>query len=394
MVMAARALHAAEPNASIWLLLPGAPLGEKSHWWSNLRHVAKNVVKAMVGRPRIEKSPEGMQAEAAGELVVRIRDYIPKIEIRYMAGIDRGLAEAATELRLDAVCYLMRLPKRKPACALVGYVPDYQHRYLPHLFSEKEVIERDLVFNQLIAGSDAMILNAQAVAEDVGRFATCVQPPLNALPFTPNLDPEWLQDRPDLMAKYGIKGPYFIICNQFWVHKDHTTAFRAFAEIIRKRPDIAMICTGGTVDYRAPRYLQGLKAETAKLGLDAHLRFLGHIPKRDQIELLKHAVALIQPTLFEGGPGGGSAYEAVALGKRVIISDIPVNREIDSGDVRFFGCGDYVALSELMEKALSEAPASHDSQSLEAKSAAMLRRNGEALWASLRCAVNRYLNSR
>ena len=45
---------------------------------------------------------------------------------------------------------------------------------------------------------------------------------------------EWLQENRDLFKQYGISKPYFIICNQFWIHKDHGTAFKAFAEFLGK----------------------------------------------------------------------------------------------------------------------------------------------------------------
>jgi len=40
----------------------------------------------------------------------------------------------------------------------------------------------------------------------------------------------------------------------------------------------------------------------------------------------------------------------------VLLSDLPGNREIDDGDVRFFRPGDHVSLSKLMEAALEEKP--------------------------------------
>ena len=135
-----------------------------------------------------------------------------------------------------------------------------------------------------------MVMNAKVVAEDMRRFTPEPVPGLHVLPFSPNLNLQWLQDRPELLTSYGVAGPYFIICNQFWMHKDHLTAFRAMAEIVRSRPGVSLICTGGTTDYRDPSYFWKLTAEADELGLGSKLRFLGHIPKRDQIELLKHAL--------------------------------------------------------------------------------------------------------
>jgi glycosyltransferase involved in cell wall biosynthesis len=386
-VMTARAMRAAEPSARLCLLVPGLPHQRSRPSWKSFRYAIKDAVKAFIGRPRLKQNPEASQSDAAEELVVRIRRFAPELEVRYSAGLDAGLAQAAADLRLDAIYLAMRLPKPRPDCALVGYVPDYQHRHLPHLFSANELAERDEVFGRLVAGSDAMVMNARAVADDMRRFTPGALPGLHALPFAPNLDPEWLRARPELLAPYAIAGPYFIVCNQFWMHKDHLTAFRAMAEIAGRHPEVSLVCTGGTSDYRDPGYFWKLEAEAAKLGLGTRLRFLGHIPKRDQIELLKHAAALVQPTLFEGGPGGGATYEAVALGQRVLLSDLPVNREIDGGDVRFFPAQDHLALAKLMSAILDEAPPVHECSSLVAKSEARLRRNGEAIWKAVADAV-------
>ena len=386
-IYVARSMKAARPKDGLVLLIPGeVPAGAKLTW-KLFRYAIKDAVKALLGRPRLQQHPDVTKNKPSDELISRMKEVYPDIEVRYSAGLDDGLALAAADLRLDAVYLAMRLPKPRPDCALVGYVPDYQHRHLPHLFSPKELAQRDEVFGRLVAGSDAMVMNAKAVAEDMRRFTPEPVPGLHVLPFSPNLNPEWLQDRPELLTSYGVEGPYFIICNQFWMHKDHLTGFRAMAEIVRSRPGVSLVCTGGTTDYRDPTYFGKLKSEAAKLGLESQLRFLGHIPKRDQIELLKHAVALVQPTLFEGGPGGGSTYEAVALGQRVLLSDLPVNLEVDGGDARFFPCGDYLALARLMATVLDEAPKQRDPAALSANSKARLRRNGEAIWASIDSAI-------
>ena len=383
-----RAMMTAEPDASVHLLIPGAKPDKHKARWKAFRHAIKDAFKAKAGRPPLPKSPADTQTRRVDELVGMMREIDPGLKIRFSAGLDEGLAQAVADLRLDAIYLATRLPGSLPDCALVGYVPDYQHRHLPHLFSAKELAERDEVFGALIAGSDAVVMNARAVEEDMRRYASEPLPGMHVLPFSPNLEPEWLTDRPDLCDKYAVGGSYFIICNQFWMHKDHLTAFRAMAELARRRPDISLICTGNTTDYRDPTYFGRLQADAAKLGLGSRLRFLGHIPKRDQIELLKRAVALIQPTLFEGGPGGGSTYEAVAIGQKVLLSDLPVNLEVDGGDVRYFACGDHVALAGLMETTLNEATKPRNPAALIAKSEARLRRNGEAIWGSIRSAID------
>ena len=83
-------------------------------------------------------------------------------------------------------------------------------------------------------------------------------------------------------------------------------------------------------DYRFPEHINNLQREIDELGIADQVHFLGHIPKADQIAIMKGSLAVLQPTLFEGGPGGGSVYDAVSLGVPALLSDIPVNREIEN----------------------------------------------------------------
>jgi GNAT superfamily N-acetyltransferase len=382
-----KAMYAAEPGNRIILLSPTAAPAEPKLSWKGFRFAVKDALSALAGRPRSRLSTDAEKMRGVSDLVSRILEHIPTIEVGHSAGLRDGLAGAAENLRLDAVLLAMRKPRPRPRCAVVGYVPDYQHRHLPRLFSAKEIAGRDRAFEKLALDSDAMVMNARAVAEDMRRFTGGVLPELHALPFAPALNPEWLEDKAGVLEKYRASGPYFIVCNQFWMHKDHLTVFRAMAGLSARHGEVALICTGETNDYRNPGYFGQLTDEVRRLRLESRVRFLGHIPKRDQIELMKHSVALIQPTLFEGGPGGGATYEAVALGKRVLLSDIAVNREIDTGDVRLFPGGDHAALSALMGETLAETPGPGRPDALLAKSGARLSRNGEAIWGCVRSAI-------
>ena len=87
-----------------------------------------------------------------------------------------------------------------------------------------------------------------------------------------------------------------------------------------------------------------------------YIRFLGYIPKDDQLAIMRGAVAVVQPTLFEGGPGGGAVYDAVSSGTPSIVSDIVVNLEIDLGVVRFFKAGSPKDLAEKMADAMVNPP--------------------------------------
>ena len=95
--------------------------------------------------------------------------------------------------------------------------------------------------------------------------------------------------------------------------------------------------------------------------------------------MVRGSIAVIQPTLFEGGPGGGSIYDAVALGVLGLVSDIPVNREIDDANIAYFAPGDSEGLAQLMIEAPSRPRPQFENPALISRSNDRLRMLGETL---------------
>src|SRR5262249_8695290 len=141
---------------------------------------------------------------------------------------------------------------------------------------------------------------------------------------------------------------YFICSNQFWAHKNHGIIIDAL-KIAREqgRPHF-VVFTGITHDFRDPGYFPKLMERAARLGVDCDFKTLGLIPKEHQIALIRQAKAVIQPTLFEGAPGGGAVYDAIAVGQRIILSDIPINREISDYVDDYFDPMDARQLDKIM----------------------------------------------
>ena len=106
----------------------------------------------------------------------------------------------------------------------------------------------------------------------------------------------------NIKDKYQINHDYFIICNSFWKHKNHEVAFEAFKNFLKVNPNYQLICTGNITDTRFPKYFDSLIGKFKNLIKDDKLRILGVIPRSDQLSLIKSSVAVIQPTLYEGGP--------------------------------------------------------------------------------------------
>jgi glycosyltransferase involved in cell wall biosynthesis len=149
-----------------------------------------------------------------------------------------------------------------------------------------------------------------------------------------------------------INNKYFIVSNQFWLHKNHKIVFRAFSIFLKKNPRIILICTGSTLDHRNKYYFGEVLELIKSLNIERSIKILNYIKKNEQIALMKKSIAVIQPTSFEGGPGGGSVKDAMALGVPTIISDISVNKEIKYKKNFFFKNNDFFDLSLKMENIL------------------------------------------
>ena len=112
--------------------------------------------------------------------------------------------------------------------------------------------------------------------------------------------------------------------------------FEAFSKFVKSKKNYQLVCTGDITDTRDPYYFGYLQRKYKNLINSNKIKILGLISRADQLNLLKNAKAVIQPTLYEGGPGGFSSYEAIAYPKPLILSNISINREIKYKKAKFF----------------------------------------------------------
>jgi glycosyltransferase involved in cell wall biosynthesis len=338
-------LHATSVPMELHLLVPGTgPRAVLKLVDQHLRTTAKTILRRKLATTHKPSRADLNRAIETFDAPIQMHD----IDIGYSA-----LARHARKLSLDVLLpsfYPLPFGSELP---WLGYLYDFQHRHLPEFFTAREREQRNIDFEAMLTHARGIIVNAQAVASDIKTFYPSAQSSVFALPFSTAPSPEWLaMDVAPVRDKYKIPKRYFIICNQFWQHKDHSTAFKAFAKFATEsgHTDIDIVCTGATSDYRSVEYFNSLLNQIREQHLQTRVHILGLIPKNDQISLLKGAIALLQPTLNEGGPGGGAVYDAVALGVPAIVSDIPVNREIVGEEiVSFFRARDSESLANAMQ---------------------------------------------
>lgn len=252
---------------------------------------------------------------------------------------EKDLASIVTNIQADVIIPSAFSLGTSFPVPWVGYLYDFQHKYFPEYFSNKEIDTREVLFSRMLAEASAVIVNAADVKKDITKFYPQTKCKVFDLPFSATPIETWFEpSSKDLAQEYDLPQKYFVMCNQFWIHKDHATAIKALAIYANKtgQQDVHIVCTGNTSDSRHPDYFSTLNKIISQLGLTDKIHFLGHIPKKDQIDIMCGSIAVLQPTLFEGGPGGGAVYDAVAMGVPAVVSDILVNKEIEGFEGLFF----------------------------------------------------------
>ncbi|MGY8749674.1 MAG: glycosyltransferase family 4 protein [Pirellulales bacterium] len=229
----------------------------------------------------------------------------------------------------------------------VGWIPDFQHTRCPEYFSEQEIRVRNTRFQTLIDDATLTVVSSQDAKNDLLTSFRADPEKICVYSFSTHMEPEWLLPDPAQFTKQ-LKLPekYVMFPSQFWKHKNHLNLLMAIKQVKRQHSDIALVLTGNESDFRHPEYAGQIKAELTSPELRDHVFWLGLLARHEQIQVMRRAAAIIQPSYFEGW--SMLVEDCRALGKQIILSDIPVHREQSPTDATFFNPTDIQQLANIL----------------------------------------------
>ncbi|NEO98881.1 MAG: glycosyltransferase family 4 protein [Symploca sp. SIO2E9] len=314
-----------------------------SGWMGGVLYT-QNLVRAIASLPEEEKAHIKLTIAAAPSnlnLVEPVRDHLDQIYIkeRLYLKVGKELAERfhflprklLNPLKVDFL-YPTSAMARTPYL-WGGWIPDFQHHYLPELFSEEEINARNNRHQRMAEVAPVIILSSKMAQDDFNRLYPEAASRSRLMNFVSYPEPEWFKFNPQLIQeKYGLPERFFLVSNQFWKHKNHKVVIEALGILKQQKITPTVVCTGKTTE--GSQYFNQLITRIEELGIGNQVRILGLIPRLDQIQLMRRCLAVIQPSLFEGW--STVIEDGRALGKPMLVSDFPVHLEQNPPHTHFF----------------------------------------------------------
>jgi glycosyltransferase involved in cell wall biosynthesis len=230
----------------------------------------------------------------------------------------------------------------------VFWIPDFQHKFYPEYFTEEEVNRRDSIYEQIAASNKTLILSSNDALSHFKHFFPQYNCRIEVLRFRSIIQPSELNSLETIAKKYPIERPYFMVCNQFWQHKNHMVVVKA-AQILTKEELNYSILLTGKADSQFPQVFESIQQEIANHELN-NIHLLGFIPREDQLQLILNSLAVIQPSKFEGW--STVIEDARTLGSKVIAAGIDVNKEQMQNEAAYFEADNAEQLAAIMRTSL------------------------------------------
>lgn len=238
---------------------------------------------------------------------------------------ERRVAEALAIADPDATFFFpnFQSPVARQAGAagprVVNVIHDVQFAALPELFSTQHLGWLDSAFAETQRNADHVVFISRASQRDyIARYGA---PRRHEVIYNP-IEIGAASDIDD-----GATVPFLLTAAHYHPHKNFSGLLALFTALAERDPVIELVVTGHGGEKFA-RHLDSLPDTVRR-----RVRHLGHVPRSTLDRLYRQARAFITLSRFEGF--NMAAAEAASHGAPLILSDLPVHRELFGGQACF-----------------------------------------------------------
>jgi glycosyltransferase involved in cell wall biosynthesis len=196
----------------------------------------------------------------------------------------------------------------------VAVVHDLQFVLYPQYTSALRRLWLNQVYKMIKAYADGVVFISQSTRNDfIKQYGA---PKKHAVIY----NPVFVEEKSTQRSLRDIHSPYAIANFHFYPHKNIRKVLSVFCAIKSWRPTLKLLMTGMMPPFGTAEYSM-LKSEGV-----VHL---GYLPKAEVYDVINCSEFFISMSEFEGF--NMSAAECAKAGKPLILSDIPVHRELFTG---------------------------------------------------------------
>lgn len=269
--------------------------------------------------------------------------------IRRMISEAQQIEKLAKKYQADVIFFPFNImPKVKlPSVLLVhDLVNEFYSRkfpfYRPIYYQTVKILVR-----KSIKRAGNLLTISRVIADELAN-STFVKPeqkifvaPLSSQPISKKKRPEKLPvNTKKIILQTGDHLP----------HKSHITGLKAILDIATNNPQIIenvnLVLTGGFIRDR------WLKKFAEENNISRNVTFLGKVSSEELEWLMQESEIICFPTLYEGF--GLGIIEAQLRGKPIVVSDIPVLREVSGNTAIFFEPNNHKHLAEQIINVLEQ----------------------------------------
>lgn len=252
-----------------------------------------------------------------------------------LLGCDIPLRRLFRERSIDVVFESAQFFGWRLGIPAIAWIPDFQHKVLPHLFPRNSRWKREIGFRAQVAGGRTIMLSSDDARYACEHYYPSTRGRTRTVHFAvpPGAETAYTEARA-VADTYGLPEQFFFMPNQFWRHKNHGLVLDALSIIQQRGRQVVVAASGKQVDPRAPDYFPAFRARLAQTGMADSFRLLGMIPYPHLVLLMRACTALLNPSQFEGW--STTVEEARSMGTPMLLSDLEVHREQMGNDAQYF----------------------------------------------------------
>jgi glycosyltransferase involved in cell wall biosynthesis len=236
--------------------------------------------------------------------------------------------------------------KTKGDSKLICWYADLQFKYYPQYFKWHHKLFQELRIKQFLRNADKILLSSNSVLSDFQKYYTVDQSKFNIFHFVSFSTDFTLVNRETLLAQYSLPDNYFIVSNQWHPHKNHILVLEAIHQLSNIGIKIHVAFTGKLPANSKAHHINEINRIIDLYNLKSQITILGLIPRNDQLNLMKYANAVIQPSFFEGW--STVVEDAMAVNTPVIASSLDVNIEQLADKGLYFDPGNLNSLVSIL----------------------------------------------